>query len=173
MSIILRISNLYKKSFWSFEKRAKSKGVIIGKNCSIHTPYFSSEPYLIEIGNHVQIASNVQFFTHGGAWVFRNEYPDLDIFGKIKVGNNVYIGGSSLILPGVTIGDNCVIGAGSVLTRSIEDGLVVAGNPARIMGKTNELLEKIKNYDVGSRGMSLEEKKTFLLSLSDDKFIKK
>lgn len=171
--MIRRILNYYRRNLWPKERYARFMGVQIGENCSIHTYYFGTEPYLIEIGNHVQIAFGVQFFTHGGTWVFRDQYPDLDTFGKIKVGNNVYIGGCSLILPGVNIGDNVIIGAGSVVTKSIDNGLIVAGNPARIVGKTEDFVEKIRNYDVGSKGMSYDEKKAFLLSLSDDKFIKK
>ena len=173
ISLHQRISNLYKKIFWSFEKRAKASGVKIGENCCIYTPYFGTEPYLIEIGNHVQITNGVQFFTHGGAWVFRKQYPDLDTFGKIKIGNNVYVGSCSLILPGVTIGDNCVIGAGSVVTKSVTDGKIVAGNPARVIGEVNSLLENLLKLNAGTKGMSYDEKKAFLLSLSDDKFIKK
>lgn len=51
----------------------------------------------------------------------------------MTIGNNVWIGGSSTILPGVTVGDNVVIGAGSVVTRDVPSDVVVGGNPARII----------------------------------------
>src|SRR5690554_6087907 len=90
------------KYFYTPEVYAVKEGVKIGDNCYIATRAFGSEPYLIEIGNHVQITSGVKFFTHGGGWVFREEFPDLDTFGKIKIGNNVYIGNNALIMPGVS-----------------------------------------------------------------------
>lgn len=173
INLLLRISNLYKKIFWSFERRARANGVIIGENCCIYTPYFGTEPYLIEIGNHVQITNDVRFFTHGGSWIFRKQYPDMDTFGKIIIGDNVYIGSCSLILPGVTIGNNCIIGAGSVVTKSVKEGTIVAGNPARIIGEVNTLLENTLKFNVGSKHMTERQKKKYLLSLSNEKFIKK
>ena len=173
MRLLLQISNLYKNIFWSLEKRARANGVKIGENCCIYTPYFGTEPYLIEIGNHVQITNDVRFFTHGGSWVFRKQYPDMDTFGKIRIGDNVYIGSCSLILPGVTIGSNCVIGAGSVVTKSVKKGTIVAGNPARVIGEVNTLLENTLKFNLGSKFMSDYQKKEYLLSLSDEKFIKK
>ncbi len=53
----------------------------------------------------------------------------------VTIGDSVWIGGNATILPGVTIGDNVVIGAGSVVTRNIPSGVVVGGNPARIIKK--------------------------------------
>lgn len=53
----------------------------------------------------------------------------------MTIGNNVWIGGSAVILPGVTIGDNAVIGAGSVVSRDVPAGTVVVGNPARVVKK--------------------------------------
>ena len=57
----------------------------------------------------------------------------------IRVGNNVWIGGNVIVLPGVSIGDNCVIGAGSVVTRDIPSGTVAAGNPCRVLKKIQKL----------------------------------
>lgn len=170
---IKKIVNFYKFKFWNAERYARSIGVKIGKDCSIETKRFGSEPYLIEIGNNVQITNHVSFFNHGGGWVFRKKYPNFDTFGKIKIGNNVYIGNHVLIMPGVTLGNNIIIGAGSVVTKSVIDGSVVAGNPAKLINKTDVMLNKILAYNLNTKSMSYEEKKTFLLSLDDIKFIKK
>jgi len=69
---------------------ARKVGVEFGKGCVLSTRYWGSEPYLIEIGDHVHITSGVSFITHdGGVWVFREKVPDFDVFGKIVIGNNV------------------------------------------------------------------------------------
>lgn len=171
--MINRLLDIYRRLFWNSEKSARFQGVKIGINCNIQKVLFGSEPYLIEIGDHVQITNGTKIFTHGGGWVFRDQYPKLDYFGKVTIKNNVYIGNNSMIMPGVTIGNDVIVGAGSVVTKSIPDGKIAAGNPARIVGDTKDFLVKIKQYDVGSKGMNYEEKKKYLLSLGEDRFIRK
>lgn len=168
-----KIINIYMRLFWSDEKYARGKGVKIGKNCSIDTRFFGTEPYLIEIGDHVQITNGVRFFTHGGSWVFRLKHPDFDYFGKIEIGNNVYIGNCAIILPGVTIGDNVIVGAGAVVTKSIKEGAIVAGNPARVVSSLAELEQKINKYNLNTKKMNPLDKKKYLLSLDKDKFVQK
>ena len=171
--MIDRFKNYYRRNFWSPERYARFIGVKIGDNCLISTKGFSSEPYLIEIGNYCRIAKNVSFFTHGGLWSQRKKHGDLDYFGKRKIGNYTYVGEDAKIMAGVTIGDDVIVGAGSVVTRSVSNSKIVAGNPARVVGETLDFLERIKKYDVKSKGMSYVEKKKFLLSLEDSQFIKK
>lgn len=171
--MIKKILSKYRKYFWSNEKYAKFKGVKIGSNCSIATRYFGSEPYLVTIGDHVQITNGVRLFTHGGGWVLRPDWPDFDSFGKINIGNNVYIGNCVLILPGVTIGDNVVIGGGTVVTKSIPDNVIVAGNPAKIIKSFEDYKTDLEKYNMKLKGMSKDEKKSFLLSAKEKKFIEK
>jgi acetyltransferase-like isoleucine patch superfamily enzyme len=121
-------------------KVLRMMGLRIGKDCLINAKDFSTEPYLIKIGNHVAIASGTHFITHDGSvWIMREENPEIDIFGEIKIGDNTFIGAHSIILPGTIIGSNCVIGAGSVIRGIIDDDSVVAGNPGKIMFKTSVL----------------------------------
>lgn len=155
------------------EQQARKDGVTIGKGCYINSRHFGSEPYLITIGDHVQVTDNVRFFTHGGGWVFRQKYPSMDTFGKIVVGNNVYLGNSCMILPGVTIGDNVIVGSGAIVTKSIPKNSIVAGNPAKIIGSINDLEKKMVEKNLDCKGMSAQEKRKFLLSLPEDKFIKR
>ncbi len=171
--MIQRIINLYRQYFWNKVKYARNVGVDVGNNCEFYSSNFGSEPYLVKIGDHVQITHGVRFFTHGGAWTMREEYPDFDSFGKIVVGNNVYIGVNALIMPGVTIGNNVVIAAGSIVTKSIEDNVVVAGIPAKIVSRIDDYKNYIVKYNLNTKGMNSEQKKKYLLSLPDDKFIKK
>lgn len=168
-----RILNKYRKHFWRGSKYARHLGVKVGDNCSIISKNFGSEPYLIEIGNHVQITSGVRFCNHGAAWVFRQKDPTMDFFGKIKIGNNVYIGNNAIILPGVKIGNDVIIGAGSVVTKSIPNNSIVGGNPATIIGKVNEFEEKISCFNLKTKGLTFQEKREFLLNSSDNKFISK
>lgn len=158
---------------FGYEKYLRRQGVKIGNNCSIQTKYLGSEPYLVKIGNHVQITDGVKIYTHGGGWVFREKLPNFDSFGKVVIGNNVYIGNCALIMPGVIIGDNVIIGAGSIVTKSIPSNLVVAGNPAKIICRIEEYFNKINKYDQGTKKMKYKAKKKFLLSLDDSHFIKK
>jgi acetyltransferase-like isoleucine patch superfamily enzyme len=122
------------------------RGLKLGREVRvIGKPDFGSEPYLIEIGDHVTISSHVTFVTHDGAtWVFRHlpAYEGLQRFGRIKIGNNCFIGTRAVILPDVVIGDNSVVGAGSVVTRSVPDNTVVAGSPARTICTYDEYVER-------------------------------
>lgn len=155
----------------------RSKGVKVGKGCMISPCHISAkEGYLIEIGNYCRIAKDCEFFTHGGIYclqILHND-PDLDYFGKIKIGDYVSIGEGCKIMPGVTIGNNVIIGAGSVVTKSIPEGYMVAGNPIRHIGYTEQWYENLKQTsNLKSGRMGDEEKKRFLLSLQDDKFVHK
>lgn len=165
--------NIYKKLFWSCEKYARSNGVKIGKDCMIATKKFGSEPYLIEIGDHVQITTNVQFANHGAGWVLRPKFPDFDFFGKIVIGNNVYIGNNAIILAGVTIGNNVIVGAGAVVTKSVPDNAIIGGNPAKIISNVQRFEEIYLKYNLGTKFLNASEKRNFLLKQTEDKFFKK
>lgn len=163
--------------FWRYlkspEAYARHIGVTIGKNCLINTRNWSSEPYLIYIGNNVQLTHNVHIHTHGGGNAVRHMYPKFDVFGKVIIEDWAYIGCCSQIMPGVTIGKGALVAAGSVVTKSVPPGVVVGGNPAKILCTIEEYIHKNKSYDLSSKGLSAEDKKSLLLSLTDDKFIKK
>ena len=148
-------------------KYAKSIGVNIGDNCrllGIKPSTFGSEPYLIHIGNHVTITSGVRFITHdGGVWVFREENPDIEVFGPIYIGDNTFIGINTIILPGVRIGNNCVIGAGSVVTKDVPSNTVYAGVPAKMICSIEEYREKVNSKATFVRSLPAEEKRSFLI----------
>ena len=119
-------------------KYLRKQGMKIGENCLINTVAFSTEPYLIEIGNHVAIANGTEIITHDGAiWCFREELGYADVFGKIKIGNNVFIGNNCTILPNTVIGNNSIVGAGSVVRGKFPDNSVIFGNPAKIVLNMN------------------------------------
>ena len=92
----------------------------------------------VTIGDNAQIAPNVSIYTAG-----HPIHPDSRNSGyeygiPITIGNNVWIGGNTVILPGVSIGDNVVIGAGSVVAKDIPDNMLAAGNPCRIIREITE-----------------------------------
>lgn len=112
----------------------RKQGVKIGSNCYIETMKFSTEPFLIEIGDHVAISYGTAFVTHdGGAWCFQDDLSNCMLYSKIKIGNNVFIGFDCTILLNTTIGNNCIIGAGSVVRGNFPDNSVIIGNPAKVV----------------------------------------
>ena len=125
---------------------SRNIGVKIGGGCKLNgVPDWGSEPWLIELGDHVECSSGVSFITHDGAtWVFRNEerYKDVIKYGKIIIEDNCFIGMRSTILPGVTIGPNAIVGAGSLVTKDVPEGCVYAGVPAKFICKLEDFKEK-------------------------------
>ena len=85
----------------------------------------------------------------------------------------MYIGNNTLVMPGVTIGNHVLIAAGSVVTKSIPSGVVIGGNPAKIICSIDEYRSRNLQYNMNSKKLSAEEKRSMLLSMGDDKFIKK
>lgn len=147
-------------------EKLRELGANVGEGCEIFDgAKFESEPYLITIGNNVRITEGVKFLNHdGGVWTLRKMglLEDADIFGQIKVGDNVHIGMNATICPGVTIGNNCIIGVGSIVTKDVPDNTVVAGIPARKIETIEEYYQKHKDTCDFTKHMSPEEKKSYL-----------
>lgn len=150
----------------------KYLGVHIGKDCEIYrSANFGSEPYLVFLGDHVRVNSGVNFITHdGGCWVLRKgisqyeeKYRDVDKINVIRVGNNVHIGTNSFIMPGVSIGNNVIIGCCSVVTHDIPDNSVVAGVPARIIESIDDYVKKNSLKFVHTKDLKPSKKKQFLV----------
>lgn len=171
MTRLIRLIGKIRDRLLSPEQYARKLGVKIGKNCFIATRNWSSEPYLIEIGDNVQVTHDVYFHTHGGAHAARLIEPGFDVFGKIKIEDNAYIGAGSHILPGVTIGKGSLIAAGSIVTKSIPPGQVWAGG--RFVCTVKEYIDKNQKYNLNTSGLSPQKKKAVLLSTPEEKFIKK
>ena len=129
-------------------KDCKRNGMKYGSSFRIMSNVnFGSEPYLITIGNNVTISIGVLFSTHdGGAFVLRNldefKNKNINTFGKIIIGNNVFIGANSIILPHVTIGNNVVIGANSLVSKDVVSNSVYAGIPAKQIMTIDEYANK-------------------------------
>jgi acetyltransferase-like isoleucine patch superfamily enzyme len=122
-----------------------------GENCYFLIYNFGTEPWLIDIGSNVHIASGVMLITHDVVAnmisnIRRTDIP-LDRVAPVVIGNNVFIGARSLILPGVRIGNNVIIGAGSVVTKDVPDNVVAVGNPAKILCPYSEYEKKLISYN--------------------------
>lgn len=174
MIVLKRIKKFLYKIIISFASSEqyiqllRGGGVKIGSDCAIHkSVVFGTEPYLISIGNHVRITDGVKFITHdGGIWVARylgmvDERADL--IKEIKIGNNVHIGWNTLIMPGVSIGNNCIIGAGAVVTKDIPDNSIAVGIPAKVVESINEYVDKNKSKCLLTKNLNVREKKKVLL----------
>jgi acetyltransferase-like isoleucine patch superfamily enzyme len=153
MSLLTSVRHVYDRVRHSLELRKytpytiaeyfRKQGARIGDGCFIVPTDLGTEPYLVKIGNHVAIAAEVAFATHDGAvWVFRDEVPDLQVFGRIVIEDNCIIGLRTIIFPNVRIGRNSVVAAGSVVINDVPPNSVVMGVPARSFGSMEKYREK-------------------------------
>ena len=119
-------------------KMQKSRGVKIGKNCFLN-PYVLIDlvyPKLVEIGDNVSIGSNVMIFAHGNFssnLFLKSKYPRK--VEKVVIKSGAAINPGSIIMAGVTIGENSIISPRSVVTQDIPDYCIAVGNPARVIKK--------------------------------------
>lgn len=118
-----------------------SMGMKVGKNFGrlngvILDP---SHCWLIEIGDNVTLAPRVHILCHDAS---TKQFLNYTKIGRVTIGNNVFIGAESVVLPGVTIGSNVVIGANSTVTHDIPDNTVAVGSPARVLCSLEEYLQK-------------------------------
>lgn len=98
-----------------------------------------SHCWLIEIGDNVTMAPRVHILCHDAS---TKQFLGYTKIGRVKIGDNVFVGAESVILPGVTIGNNVVIGANSTVTHDIPDNSVYAGSPARLLCSLDDYLKK-------------------------------
>ena len=126
----------------------RSKGVKIGDSTTIFNPkdivIDYTRPELLEIGKHVFLHAGTTILTHDWAsWCFvksHNEfYPS---HAKVKIGDNVWLGRNVTICKGVTIGDNCIIGIGSVVTKDIPNNSIAVGVPAKVVGSYEDYMKR-------------------------------
>ena len=114
------------------------------------------EPWLISIGSNTTISTNVSFVTHDSS-ISKIDSSLTDLFGEITIGDNCFVGQNSCILYGVSITNNVIVAAGSVVTKSIlEPNVIVGGNPAKIIGKWEDFASK-KSFGYNLRTISKKE----------------
>ena len=98
--------------------------------------------WLITIGDNVTMAPRVHILAHDAS---TKEFLNYTKIGRVNIGNNIFIGAESVVLPNVTIGDNVVIGANSTVTKDISSNSVYAGNPAKFICTIDEYIDKNKS----------------------------
>lgn len=140
---------LSRRSSGAYIEYLRKKGVSIGKNCIIMNPKSVTiditRPSLVEIGDNVLLHRNFTLVTHDFiSRRFIEKYNDfIPSSGKVKIGNNVSFGMDCMVMKGVTIGDNCFIGAGSIVTSNIPSNSIASGNPCKVIS-TIDTLYKIR-----------------------------
>lgn len=169
----MKLMNLYKairNKYLEYKdpvEYALRNGVNMKSKNSVHIygrVDWSTEPWIITLGENVYITNGTKFLTHdGGTLVFRNEIPDLEITKPITVGDNVYIGNDVTILPGVTIGDRVILGAGAVVSKDIPSNSLAVGVPAKVIKTADEYLEKLKRESLHLGHLKGEEKDRALM----------
>lgn len=112
--------------------------ITVGENFYANFDCIMLDVAPITIGDNVMFGPRVGVYTAGHPIDAEIRISGLEFGTPIKIGNNVWIGGDVVINPGVTIGDNTIIGSGSVVTKSIPEGVIAAGNPCRVMRLVNE-----------------------------------
>ena len=150
--VLLKIKYQYKATSESYYKYLKGKGITLGKNVKFYSPWTINidiqRPWMIEIGKDVHITRGVSILQHGYDWcVLQKKYGTvLGSCGKVKIGNNVFIGVNTTILKGTEIGDNVIIGANSLVSKKLESNAVYAGNPVRYICSIEDYYKKRTNH---------------------------
>lgn len=140
-----------------------NNGLKIGKNVEIIDEFFfdPSHCYLISIGDNTTICPNVRLIAHDASTKRLVDYTKI---GRIEIGNNCFIGDSTIVLPNVRIGDNVIIGAGSVVTKNIPKNTIAAGNPAKVIVSMADYRGKIERLQKNSKVFGQE----YLINNLDD-----
>lgn len=144
---VAKLGSKLKKDNEILNRYYRSGGVKIGKDCLICTPIPPHrDNCLLEIKDNVVISTDVAFVLHDFS-ASRVVRGTSNMFGRITIGNNSFVGERAVIMYGVELGDNTIVAAGSVVTKSFKDGsVVIGGNPARVIGEWDRLRKKVEAY---------------------------
>lgn len=149
--MLYRLINFWiRRSSDSYLNYLRKKGLKIGNGTIAFDPrnidIDFSRPSLVDIGENVFLHRHTTILTHDWAsWCFVRLYNDfIPSHRKVRIGNNVWFGESCTILKGVTIGDNCIIGYGSVITKDIPSNSVAVGHPAKVISSIDDYYQRRK-----------------------------
>lgn len=117
----------------------------IGQDCSIQANVVFTDPAFVRLGNNVHMTGCIVFGHDGSVAMLKQAWGVVvDRVGKVEIRDNVFIGHQSIIMPGVTIGPNAIVAAGSVVTRDVPPGMVVGGVPAKPIGTLAAYIERLQ-----------------------------
>jgi len=126
---------------------SRAMGCTVGEGCRILSKIVTTEPWLVTVGDRVTISSNVTLVTHDGTgWLHRDGRGRRYRYAPVTIGSDVFIGTGAIIMPGVVVGDRSVVGAGAVVTKSVPEGTVVAGNQARPVTSYDALMRRVNDW---------------------------
>jgi acetyltransferase-like isoleucine patch superfamily enzyme len=128
-------------------ERARQIGMKVGEGCRLYSLQVRSEAELVELGDNVIVSGEVMFITHDGSvFTALDRFPGINgHYGRIRIGNNCFIGMRATIMPGVELGDRCVVAAGAIVMDSFPANSVIAGNPATTVCPTSMYMELKKH----------------------------
>lgn len=135
------VRTLYNK--YTIARYFRKQGAKIGEDCVFSVRWIGDQPFLVEIGNHVFVARGARLETSESSWIVNDEDAHIGVFGKIIIEDNCMIGMNAQILPNVRIGENSIVGAGSVVINDVPPNSIVMGVPARKVGSSIKYKEKI------------------------------
>ncbi|MBR4317171.1 MAG: acyltransferase [Kiritimatiellae bacterium] len=119
----------------------RRRGIHVGERTVVYSSAFVDKVKGVDISIGSDcVLTGCSILAHDASLHLSHALPTR--FAPVRIGNRCFIGWHAIVMPGVTIGDDCVIGAGAVVTHDVPTGMVVAGNPARIVGKTTDLIAK-------------------------------
>lgn len=181
MRLLKRIKSIV-KSFLGVDRgpnlnELQEMGMRVGKNFIYDagsTRFDSSHCWLIEIGDNVTFGPGVYLLAHDASTKKELGYTRI---GKVKIGDGTFVGANTIVMPGVSIGKNCIVGAASVVTHDVEDNCVYVGNPARYLCSVQEYYDKqrtrmeaMPKYDASytiSGGITADKKQKMIDDLKD------
>ena len=143
----------------------KKMGVEIGEGCKFQfgVSLDYSHYWHIKIGNNVTLAPNVHVLAHDASTKLHLGYTRI---GRVSIEDGVFIGAGCIILPGVTIGKNSIVGAGSVVSKNIPPNVVVVGSPIKVISSLDDFLDKKK--DELKKSPTFEEEYTLRGGISEE-----
>lgn len=148
------ISMLFQKGASGRGRYLREKHIFceVGENVRFQPLVIPLYPELIKLHNNIMIGAGVRLITHDAIFTVLNKlgrgrFPEK--VGCIEVGDNVFIGANSTILPNVKIGENVIIGANTTVTKDLEAGGVYAGSPAKRIGSFEDYITKLLPGDDG------------------------
>lgn len=137
---------------------------MFGEHSNYQPHSLPNNPKLIKIHNNVRVAEGVTFYEHDGInYVFARMDGTVDTKWSahqscIEIFDNCFIGGKSILIGNLRIGPNAIVAGGSVVTKDVLPGEIVAGNPAKVVGNFFDLMERRKRQDYSQPELSFEER---------------